>query len=61
MIRPDQKDLIDAAIKWWHTKRPANFTEEKHLMQPTVKVTTETEKQLCHAVANHLRHEEAMR
>lgn len=61
MLRADQQAVLDAAVRWWETKRPANFTQEKHLLQPTVKVTTESERQLCFAVADHLRHEEAMR
>ena len=58
MSQVTQQEIIDAATAWWHTRRPTDFTEEQHLLRPIVRVTTEAEKRLCYAVADHLRREE---
>lgn len=58
-MRADEHEVIEAAIRWWYTKRPLNFTEEQHLLRPTAKVTTPAERELCEAVAHHIRMREA--
>ncbi len=58
-VRADEQEVINAALRWWHTKRPLNFTEEQHLLRPTTKITTQAERELCEAVAHHIRMREA--
>ena len=55
MSQSVEQPIIEAAIAWWHTRRPLNWTEAQHIARPDVRVTTVPEKVLCFAIADYLR------
>ena len=50
LYETDEK-VCRAACAWWDEKRPAGWSLEKHVADPTVNCSTGTEKELAIAVA----------
>ena len=46
--------LEKAAIAWWRSKRPVDWSQAEHLKNPTINVATEREAGLALAVARHI-------
>ena len=44
-------DLETAAIAWWQSKRPSDFTEEEHLQRPSINCQSMQEDVLAVEVA----------
>lgn len=49
------EDIVKAAIAWFSTKRPLEFTLEEHLDNPRINTVTDAEKLLGYAVGEYLR------
>lgn len=39
--------LVDAAMSWWHGKKPVDWGRNAHIRNPTINCTTEREKKLA--------------
>jgi hypothetical protein len=39
------------SIRWWESKRPADWSEDQHLAEPTVNCSSSAEQALAQAVA----------
>ena len=42
-------EVVDAAMSWWASKRPAAWAPERHRSVPTVNCTSDAEKRLGEA------------
>jgi len=47
--------LEKATLAWWRSHRPCSFDETEHLKNPTINLTSESEKQLARSVARALK------
>jgi hypothetical protein len=54
-VHPTEKEIVEAAVRWWITKRPVGFNEEEHLIRPAIRIATPAERELCYAVAHHIK------
>lgn len=47
----NEASVMDAAYKWWVQKRPLGWSEETHLNNPSINVTSDAERELALRVA----------
>jgi hypothetical protein len=53
--------VVDRAIQWWISNRPASFGREEHIANPTVNCRSDAAKFLAQAIAEFLAAGDAVR
>lgn len=46
--------VLRNAVSWWESKRPLEFSEKDHLLNPTINCSTESEKELAKSISRML-------
>lgn len=52
-IEGKRLEIVIAALEWWQTKRPDDWDESRHILQPWVNCTDDRERYLAKAVAEY--------
>jgi hypothetical protein len=55
-ITSEENDIVTAAMFWWKSHKPNNWSEEEHIANSTVNITNDpsnTHKELAQACANY--------
>lgn len=50
-----QQAVIEAAIEWWESRRPSEWTEDEHVEHPTVSIGYAAGERLAAVVAKEVR------
>jgi hypothetical protein len=51
----EEAAAVRAAVAWWRSRRPLDFSEDEHLANPTVNTTDGAEADLARAAARVVR------
>lgn len=54
------ESVINAAIEWWESNRPVNWSLKQHLEHPRVNCSTKAEQELATAIAISLNDKEIL-